>query len=106
MDVFAPDEAVVPVVVTEILVGLPRPLRFGGIVTTARQAVVRSGCGENGCALVKKERDVALEVDGITGVNACGEENRASPRAGRAFDSGIDRCSVDGSAIALGAVGA
>ena len=62
---FAPDEAVVPVIVAVVLIGLPRTLRFGRIVAAGGEAVVGSGRGEDGGALLEEERDVALEMDGV-----------------------------------------
>ena len=53
VDVFAPDEAVVPVIVAVVLIGLPRALRLGGIVSAAGKAVVGSGRGEDGRALLE-----------------------------------------------------
>ena len=67
VDVLAPDEAVVPVIVAVVLIGLPRALRLGSVVAAAGEAFVRCGRGENGGALLKEESDVALEMDGVAG---------------------------------------
>ena len=68
MQVFAPDERVVPVVVSVVLISLPRSVGFGGIVSAAVVAGGVAGLGrlgrEHGCALVEMEVDVVLEMDG------------------------------------------
>ncbi len=101
VDVLSPNEAVMPVIVAVVLERLPLALRFGCIVAAGGEAVVGSRRGENGCSLLKKKRDIALEVNGVTGVNACREDNRASARVGGCIDGSIDSWCVNRCAIAL-----
>ena len=74
-------------------------MRLGCIVSAAGKAVVRSGSGEDGRALLKEERDVALEMDGVAGVDAGGEDDRAAAVVGCGIDSGVDGWRVDGDAV-------
>ena len=105
MDVLAPDEAIVPVIVTVILVGLVGGvLWLGGIVATGGGSFERDGCGEDGRALVEVKRDEAFEMDGVAGVSAGGEVDGAAAGLFGFGDGGIDGRCVDGGAVAFGAV--
>ena len=90
VDVFAPDQAVVPVIVAEVLVGFPGALRLGKVISSGGQAIVWGGRGEDGGALLKKERDVALEMDRVAQVDASGEDDGSAACIGGGIDGRIN----------------
>src|SRR5690348_5869873 len=63
----APDQAVVPVVVPEILIRLPSLLRLRVIVAARLPLRERIG-GNHDSALVQTQRDIALQPDGVAKV--------------------------------------
>ena len=107
----APDQAVVPMIVAEVLDSFPtgrwirrnrRRTRWACGVGSKIGGRIR---GEDGCAGLEMQRDVALEVDGITKVSSGGEaDGSASGRCG-GFDGFVDRWGVERVAVAFGAEG-
>ena len=95
MDAFAPDEAVVPVIVAVVLVGFPGALRLGVVVAAGGGAVERRGRGEDRGALFKIEGDVALEMDRVAGIGVRGKEHGAAAGGCGCFDRAVDRRAVD-----------
>ena len=71
VDAFAPDQAVVPVIMPEILVALERPIRLCRIIPAARRC-------QNDCTRLKIERDKTLEPDRVADVDACSETHDAA----------------------------
>ena len=64
------------------------------------------GRGEDGGALLKKEGDIAFEVDGVAGVDAGGEDDGAAAGIRGGFDCGVDGGRVDGGTVAFRSEGA
>src|SRR5205814_6734117 len=86
LDTIAPDEAVVPVAVAEVLILVPL-VRLRQIVLAVAVARV---CGEYGRALVEVERDVALEPNREGAVRARGEAHGAAARVGGGVNRAVD----------------
>ena len=78
-EVFAPEKAVVPVAVAEILVRVRR-VGFGGIVLARVHQRVRR---QDRRARLELDRDAALQVDGKTAVRPGGHPHGSTARAGR-----------------------
>ena len=98
LEVLAPDQAVVPVAVAEVLIRVARS-RLGGVVAAS---TARVG-GEQHRALVEVEADVAPEADRVAGVGAAGDDDGAAAGGGGGSDRAVDRVAVDRHAVALGA---
>ena len=121
-EVLAPDQAVVPMAVSEILIGAGGVVGLGEIVGGAGGPGSGRGCGEccraasaaavsdgggvggeEGCALGQIKCDVALEMDGITAVGAGGKFNGSATGGCGGIDGVVDGVGVEGFAIADGA---
>src|SRR6185437_395732 len=59
VQVLAPDQAVVPVGVAEVLVRVPRRIGLGRVIAT-RAAIGGIGCSQNRRTLIQKQRDIAF----------------------------------------------
>src|SRR5215472_3270394 len=99
MQVFAPEQAVVPVIVAVILIIFPRGIRFRRIVTI-RCAVLGSFRREDGGSLVDVKSNVALEMNGIAGIRSSGKVDRATASFGCGFDRFVDGGSIQCLAVA------
>ena len=67
VDAFAPQQRIVPMIMTVVLKGIPLCIWFGGIIGAAVVACLlarqwRIGC-QDGASLVKNQVDLALQVD-------------------------------------------
>lgn len=105
---FTPDERIVPVVVTVILVVLPRRVRLGRVirptVVACRGAGQRGLRGDDGRTLRKIKPNVTLQVNREAQPCSRGENYRA-PTGGRGCVNGfVDGGRVNGLAIADGAI--
>ena len=89
-------QAVVPMIVAEVLVGLPGTLRFGIVVAAGGRALERSGSSEDCGALFEIEANVAFEMDRVAGISARGKIHGAAAGGGRRFDGAVDCGGVDG----------
>ena len=78
VQVFAPDQAVAPVIVAEVLILLPWLRRAGGIVAAGRRAVRRHVGGKDRCPGVEIERHLALQANRITEIRSGREVHRAA----------------------------
>ena len=79
----------------------PTGLGLGGVVAAGGAGHRRAWRGEDGRALLKEERDVTLEVDGVAGIDAGGKDDGSAARVGSCVDGSVDGGSVDGCAIAF-----
>src|SRR5438270_557412 len=67
LEAFPPDEAVVPMVVAEVLISIPCSLWLGGVIAGAgRDTAFRHRSGKDGRALFQINCHIALKPDGIT----------------------------------------
>jgi len=103
-DPLAIEEGIGPMIMTVILVVLPRLQRTGGVVDAAIVAGGFTGlgrvCGQDRAAARKIEFDLALEAKREAEIVACGEDQRASACGGDGFDRLVDRGGIYGLAIA------
>ncbi len=94
-------------VVAVVLIGVPCGVGFGGIVCAAVVAGGFAGLGrfggENGCALLKVQMHVALEMDGEAEINSGRKEDHAAAGGCSSFNGAIDGVGVEGFAVAGGA---
>ena len=108
VDVLAPEQGVVPVVVAVILVSVPCGLGLGGVVDSAVIAGLFAGergvGGDDCAALQQKQMNVALEMNGETEVASGGEDGDSATGRGGRFDRVIDGFGVEGLAVAGRAV--
>jgi hypothetical protein len=90
-------------IVAVILEGFPLGVRFGGVIAGAGGR--RSGRlrGQNYRAGSDEKLNVALQVDRVGGVGASGESHRTAACGRGGVDRSVDRCGVDGFAVASGA---
>jgi hypothetical protein len=99
MKILSPHEGVVPVIVAEVLIGIPRCLGFRSVVFSAVVAgtVARFGTigGKDRGALGEIKIDVALQMNRKAHVGSGGKENRPSACCGSSFDREIDRRGID-----------
>ena len=104
VNVFAPEQRVVPVVVSVVLVGVPRSVGFscvvGAAVVAGGRVLKRRVRGENGRTLRQMERDVALQSNGEAEPRAGGKQDRATTGGCCGFNCFVDGGRVDGLAIA------
>ena len=101
LQVFAPDQAVVPVAVAKILKFVPG-VGLGRIVAAARARGRRVG-SHDGRARVEKQSDVALQVDGVAEIISRREAHDAAACRGCRVDRFIDSGRVQSFAVAGGA---
>ena len=98
-EVLAPNQTVVPVAVTEVLVLIPgvwlRQIVFA-------VAIVWMG-GEYGCALIEIERDVALQANRKGAIGSGSEQNCPTTCCGRGINCFINSSAVEGFSVAPGA---
>ncbi len=104
VEVLAPQETIVPVIVTIVLIGLPRTLRLGRIVAAAGCPLERHGGGQQRCTLIEVDSDIALEVNRVAGIRACGKQNRAPAGLLRRIDRALDGLCIQRLAISGRAV--
>ena len=78
MNALAPEQAVVPVIVAVILVGLPRALRFCGVVASVGRALCGSGCGEDCGALIEIEAHLAFQMNRVARISSGRKVNGAA----------------------------
>src|SRR5580658_10397619 len=78
VDPFTPNQAIVPMIVAIVLIVLPGLIRFSRIV------VRTAGC-QNCRSHVKVEHDIALEMDGVGSIDACGKSHRSPSGRVRCF---------------------
>jgi len=98
LQVLAPDQAVMPVAVAEILVAiLVAPgIWFGGIVS----GVPCRLCGHDYGSLTQVKCDIAFEMYGIAQVLACREVDGSASAGSRRIDRPVDRGSIERSTVA------
>ena len=88
MDTLAPDEAVVPMIMSKILVAFEGRIRFRRVVASRRRRHDR-------CTRFKIERDKVLEANGMAGINTAGKRTVPPPIAAAAaiarFTAGVSR---------------
>ena len=101
--VFAPNQAVVPVAVAKVLKLVPR-VGLGRIIAAAG-AFGRRVRGHNGRARIERQSDVALQVDGVAEIAARRETNDAATCCGCGVDGFVNRPRVQSFAVACGAEG-
>jgi len=102
VDVFAPDEAVVPVAVAEVLISIPG-IGLGGIV--AAGAGSWGIGGEDGRARTEKKIHVAAQVDGETEIRTARKDDRASAGSRRGVNRPVNGGSVGRFTVAFGSEG-
>ena len=90
-------------VMSVVLVRLPRALWLGGVVASGREPIVGRGRRKKSGALLKEERHLALQADGVAGVDACRKDDGAAAGRGRCLDRCVDRRRINGASIAGGA---
>src|SRR5262245_26194161 len=98
VDVLAPDQAVVPVVMAKILKSFPRLIGFGRIVAGSGSVARGIGCQDRG-ALIKVERHGAGEAKRVARVGAGRDIYRTALGACRR-DGPVDRRRIYGLAVA------
>src|SRR5262249_3502581 len=86
LEVLAPDQTVVPVTMTEVLILVPRVWLLRIVLTIA---VVRTG-GEDGCALIDIKCNVALQADGKSAIGSSSKQNCPTARCSRRIDCFIN----------------
>ena len=101
LQVFAPDQAVVPVAVAKILKFVPG-IGLGRIVAAARARGRRVG-SHDGRTRVEQQSDVALQVDGIAEIISRREAHDTAACRGCRVDRFIDGGRVQSLAVAGGA---
>src|SRR5262249_49676181 len=79
MDTLAPDEAVVPMIMSKILVAFEGRIRFRWIVAARRR-------GHDRCTGFKIERDKVLEANGMAGINTRWKTHGAAALVGQKLD--------------------
>lgn len=89
VQVHTPDEAIVPVIVPEVLISLPQ-LRGLGIVVAAGLALGRRIRGNDHRAPIEKKGYVAFEVDGIAEIISGGTTHGSSTGGSGCLDGAID----------------
>src|SRR5713101_3464656 len=99
INAFAPDQTVVPMIMSIVLIGLPWLIWLGRIVATGG-AVKRRACSKNRSSLLDVESDIALQPNGIAGIGPGRKANRAATSRRSSFNCLIDRRRIDGFAIA------
>jgi hypothetical protein len=108
MKAFAPDQTVVPVIVAVVLIGVPRGLWLGLIVSLAGargKAVQRSIRGNDGGALIQLDRDVALQSNRVAEIASRGKVNSAATSCRGGFNGFVDCRRIKSCAIACRAEG-
>ena len=91
-------------IVTVILKRFEGALRFGIVVTAGHCALERCGGGQQRGTFVEIDLDIALQMDGVAGIGAGGQKDRAATSCRRRIDGAVDGRSVDGFAVTFGAV--
>ena len=109
VEVFAPDEGVVPVVVAVVL----EVFEGAGLGVVVGATPIAGGltgegrvCREDGAAAGEIELDIVAQADGEADVGAGGEEDDSAAGCCDGVDGLVDGGRVDGLAVASGAVGA
>ncbi len=98
VQVLAPDQTVVPVGVTVILVRMPGRIGLGRVIA-ASGSIGRLGCRQNRRPLIQKQRDIAFQVDGIARIRSRREVNHPATCSRRRINRLIHRRRVDGSSV-------
>src|SRR5689334_1898427 len=101
MNAFAPNETVMPVIVTEILIGFEFSLRFRRIVATGN-SVRTDWRGKDRRAGLQIERNETLEMNGVAGIGTRGEQHSSTTCGSRRGDRLVNRRTIDGSTVTLG----
>ena len=84
VEVFAPEQGVVPMAVTEVLV--MRVIGFGRVIALG----FGDGSGLEHCALFDTQGDIALQMDGIAEIGSLAQHHPTPTLTGHAFNGGID----------------
>src|SRR3984957_776916 len=98
LEALAPEQTVSPMVVTVVLISVPSSVGLRQVVTarSRRNRISR----DDDRVLIQRDRDVALEVNGIAQIIPGGKVDRTSSGCVGGFDRAIDRWRVDGLAVA------
>ena len=102
VEILAPDQAVVPVAVTEVLIGV-EGVRLGLVIAiggSGRQWVGR----DQSCALVQIEADVTAQMHRMGQIVAGRKMDAAAPGRRRGIDRTIDRDGIERLTVADGAI--
>src|SRR2546421_8134344 len=100
MNVLSPDQAVVPMSVSKVLVFVPR-IWLGSVILAV--AIFRIG-GNQGRTLVKIERDVTFQAYRVALIRTRGEKNGSTALRRSGVDSAIYGIGIDSLAVTLGAI--
>ncbi len=94
---FAPHQAIVPVIVSIVLVILPRCVGLGGVVAGAAGHPSFGHCSGEYCRpLVQIKRDLTLQMDGIAGIDTWRKADCSSSRGAGGFDRFVNGGGIDG----------
>src|SRR5579884_1502158 len=96
VNLFADDQAVVPVAMAEILIMIPL-VWFRCVVLTLRTSLA----GDDGSSLIEIEGDVVLEMNRVAKIISSRKKNRTAAGCSRRFDRLVDRRCIDASSIAF-----
>ena len=103
VDVFAPEQGVVPVIVAVVLVGVPWGVGLGCVVGSAVIAGLFAGewrvGGDDGAALQQEQMNEALEMNGEAEVVSGGKDDDSATSGGGRFDGVVDGVGVEGLAV-------
>src|SRR5437660_8687426 len=78
MNVFSPDQAVVPVVMPVVLIRLPRSLRLSRVVTSSRGSLNRRRGCENGCSRFQIQTHKTFQMNLVAVVSTCPKKYSSS----------------------------
>ncbi len=106
VDALTPNKAIVPMVVSIILVIFPGFIRLRGVIArTAGGAARRNIGGQDGGPHFEVQYDIVLQVNGVGSIRARGEANRSASLCARGLDRLVDCPGIDGSTVSSCAIG-